>query len=116
MDLQYFTIEEFACPLTGRMEMDEGFLRRLDQARDIADTPFVITSGFRSPEQNRRAGGREDSRHLIGEAADIAATTPEERGKIIGGLIQAGFTSMAINPARGFIHVDSWHKHWFGIY
>lgn len=33
--------------------------------------PVIVTSGFRSPEVNAAAGGKSNSQHLKGEAADI---------------------------------------------
>lgn len=39
--------------------------------RDDKETPLVITSGYRSPEVNRLAGGAPTSNHLTGCAVDI---------------------------------------------
>jgi uncharacterized protein YcbK (DUF882 family) len=116
IQLKHFTLGEFACPKTGRMEMDEGFLAQLDRAREIAGIPFRITSGFRSPEHNAAVGGHPNSRHLDGEAADIAAPDSESRGRILQALVQAGLQSFAVSKERGFIHVDTYWKPWLGIY
>ncbi len=42
------------------------------------DDPIIITSGFRSPEVNRNAGGVATSNHLTGCAADIRCIGPEQ--------------------------------------
>ncbi len=44
---------------------------RLQALRDIVGKPVVITSGYRTPEHNRRIGGVQDSYHTRGMAADI---------------------------------------------
>ena len=38
---------------------------------DNADEPIIITSGYRSPEVNKRVGGSPTSNHLTGCAVDI---------------------------------------------
>jgi len=38
--------------------------------RDFLKKPVYITSGFRTQELNKRIGGRKNSQHLFGEAAD----------------------------------------------
>lgn len=39
--------------------------------------PIIISSGYRSREVNRRAGGAANSQHCKGEAADIVACSPQ---------------------------------------
>ena len=102
--IKHFKPEEFACPCCGRIDMDLKFLVRLDWARSIADVPFRITSGFRCPKHNKEIGGRPNSSHLRGLAADIACSNSEERYKIINALIMVGFKRIGI--ADSFIHVD----------
>ena len=46
-------------------------VEKLDRARELCGFPFVITSGFRTPEENERIGGAKESSHLKGMAADI---------------------------------------------
>lgn len=43
----------------------------LEPVREHFNNPVIITSGFRSPELNEAVGGKPDSQHLFGEAADI---------------------------------------------
>ena len=42
------------------------------------DEPIVITSGYRSPEVNKRVGGSPTSNHLTGCAVDIHVMGPEQ--------------------------------------
>lgn len=43
----------------------------LQPLRDIVKCPVVITSGYRCPELNKKVGGKANSQHLTGQAADI---------------------------------------------
>ena len=105
MALKYFKISEFDdAPGTGK-NMKKDFLTKLDKARAIADVPFKITSGYRSKETNKRAGGVSTSSHLKGLAADISCKDSSTRQKIVSALIQAGFTRIGI--ADTFIHCDT---------
>lgn len=111
MTLQYFKHEEFACPTldgSGNM-MNYAFLEKLDDARGLAEIPFVITSGYRTKEYNedlirRKYKASRNSSHLKGLAADIKCNTSRERWIIINSLMLVGFSRIGI--ADTFIHVD----------
>ncbi len=80
-------------------------VRKLDQARHIAEIPFVITSGYRCLEQNIDVGGAENSSHLHGFAADIRVRSPRERHIVVTALMEAGFFRFGVTyPAH--VHVD----------
>lgn len=110
---RYFNLKEFDSPdevgSGGKMRAE--FLRRLDTARHISQTPYIITSGFRSIAANNdliKRGYRasRNSSHLKGWAADIQANDSRTRHRILKGLIEAGFNRIGISGA-GFIHVDA---------
>ena len=65
--LRHFQSVEFDRP----EELQPVFLRLLDNIRDIADTPFRITSDARTPEENKRVGGSPTSLHMKGAAVDF---------------------------------------------
>lgn len=46
-----------------------------DKVREHFGKPIAITSGFRSPELNKRIGGAKNSQHLEGKALDIDGDT-----------------------------------------
>ena len=96
--------------------MDPAFLTQLDDARDIAGIPFVVTSGYRCAEYNEDVGGIKNSRHLTGEAVDIAASTQTSRAKIYNAMLSVGILSFAISQSYGFIHADTFPKQWLGLY
>ena len=105
--MKNFKIEEFDSPdLIGSGElMDKDFLFMLDKARDLANTSFVITSGYRTKEHNAKVGGVSDSSHCKGMAADIACSDSRKRSNIITALLSVGLTRIGV--ASSFIHVDN---------
>jgi len=107
MKLKHFTLSEFDSPdLPGSGEkMSKDFLKLLDKARSKANTPFKINSGYRTPSHNSKVGGKSNSSHLVGKAADIHCTNSATRSKIIEALIKVGFNRIGI--AKTFIHVDN---------
>jgi uncharacterized protein YcbK (DUF882 family) len=107
MNLKHFKLSEFDSPdLPGSGErMDEDFLKLLDKARSIANTPFKINSGYRTPSHNSKVGGKSSSSHLKGMAADIHCNDDASRSLIVQALIEVGFTRIGI--AKTFIHVDN---------
>jgi len=85
--------------------MQKDTLLMLDKARGISGIAFQITSGTRCDECNLKAGGKTNSAHLRGYAADIKCEDSRSRALIIGGLVEAGFTRLGIHPK--FIHADN---------
>jgi hypothetical protein len=107
MSLKHFSYEEFDSPdaVGSGVNMDNEFLRMLDLAREIANISFKINSGFRSEKHNQSVGGKSQSSHLIGKAADISYKNSRERYIIITALQEAGFNRLGI--AKTFVHVDN---------
>ena len=104
-DLKHFIKEEFTCDGKNCFDkMNPKLLKMLDDARIIADTPFTITSSWRSEEHNKSVGGKPNSAHLRGLAVDIACDNSSKRLFILDALIVAGFTRIGIG--KSFIHAD----------
>jgi len=105
--MRYFDISEFDSPDEpgSGQYMDDEFLEMLDNARHMAGIPFIINSGYRTKAHNREVGGKSNSAHLDGFAADIRATTSRERMWIVASLLEAGFNRIGIG--KTFIHVDN---------
>lgn len=103
-----FTPQEFACSCCGVVQVDEGFMDKLQALRTATSVPMPISSGFRCPDYNDHISstGREGP-HTTGHACDISLAgesafvvlTMAEDFKGIG-LKQHG-------PWKGrFIHLD----------
>jgi len=102
--VKFFTKKEFNCRCCGKSNISANLVLKLDLARELAETPFVITSGYRCPQHNEEVGGVKDSAHVLGLAVDIAVPNNVARLKIIRGLIIAGFRRIGIG--KDFIHAD----------
>lgn len=81
--------------------------RALEKPRQQLDRPFRITSWYRDPDSNRRAGGARNSMHLYGKAADIQVVGYSQRQAARdlawwpGGLgSYAGWIHLDIGPKR----------------
>ncbi len=85
-------------------QMSLSFIEKFTMAELISQTDFVITSGIRCPEYNKKVGGSETSSHLTGDAADIKVITSRQRYIIVKALLQSGFKRIGIG--KTFIHVD----------
>lgn len=103
--MRFFKKEEFTCKCgCGFNNMDVHIMEMLDEARFMADIPFVVNCGCRCKEHNKKVGGVKDSSHLYGLAVDISAKNDFQRFKIIGALYLVGFRRILLYDA--FIHVD----------
>jgi uncharacterized protein YcbK (DUF882 family) len=103
--MKYFKSSEFLCHHCGASGMNPAFLEKLDAAREIANVPFVIASGYRCPVHNAAIGST-STNHTLGVAADIKAVDGPTRGKILRGLYLSGFKRIGISFKKGFIHCD----------
>ncbi len=101
-----FRSEEFKCPVCGSDTMDVEFIGMLQRARFIAGIPFHINSGFRCEEHNRSkaVGGKPNSAHLRGLAADVACIHSGDRWRIVDAALRAGFKRLGVSST--FIHLD----------
>jgi len=88
--------------------MDRDTLEMLDSARAYAEIPFKINSAWRCEEHNKKVGGKPDSAHIYGKAADISTPDSRTRFWVVYGLIQAQFTRIGIG--KNFIHADTDHN------
>lgn len=106
---KYFKLEEFDSPdLKGSGEnMDKEFLTLLSEARELANIPFKINSGFRTLKHNRSLNSKDSSSHIKGLACDIHCNNSVNRQIIVSALIKVGFKRIGI--AKTFIHVDLDH-------
>ena len=103
--MKFFSTSEFDCQHTGENRMEEDFLSKLDALREHCGFPFVITSGYRSPDHPLEAVKEIPGTHAQGIAADIKITSSAQRYSIIKGALEHGFTGLGV--AGDFIHLDT---------
>lgn len=109
-----FNLAEFACkdgtPVPDKYIANVTKLaENLQLLRDHLNEPLHINSAYRSPEHNKKVGGKPASQHLTASAADITckSKSPKQLAAIIEKLIKDGvlkFGGMGVYP--GFVHVD----------
>lgn len=106
METRFFKPSEFRrCqPRCEIDDMNPDFLRKLDSARELARTPFFLTSAFRSKEYELSKGRKGTSSHCLGLAVDIRCRSSHVRQRIVSALIKVGFRRLGVYPT--FIHVD----------
>ena len=105
MSLKYFKVEDFNCQETGENEMSPDFLQKLDALREVCGFPFIITSGYRSPNHSIEAKKSKPGTHSQGIAADIKVVGGAQRMAIIRNASIMGFNGIGV--AKGFVHVDT---------
>ena len=102
--IKHFTKEEMACKCgCGKADMQKRTMLRLDQLRARLGRPIRVTSAYRCADHNKAVGGAPGSKHLTGEAADLALTGNDAFNGIALA-IHVGFKGIGV--AKTFIHVD----------
>ena len=105
MTYKYFKLEDFACSDTGENEIQDEFVKKLDELRESCGFPFIVTSGYRSPNHPIEAKKSSPGTHAQGIAADIRITTAAERHCIVKEAMKLGFTGIGVD--KTFVHVDT---------
>ena len=106
-----FYRDEFACKCgCGRAAINLYLVECLQRVRDIVDVPIIINSGYRCPAHNKAIKGSQQSRHMLGLAADIRAHSeyyPDEIATVIEKYILEitdGFIGLGVYET--FVHFD----------
>lgn len=113
MRLRYFLYSEFdqkGVPGSGEEFMDRDFLVSLDALRHKCRFPFIISSGYRSPEYNNQVSSTGfTGPHTTGKAADIAVSRGNAFILLQNALELDCFTGIGIHQKgeHRFIHLDS---------
>lgn len=89
----------------------------LQVIRDFVEVPVNVNSGYRSPEHNKSVGGKENSYHLKGMAADIVVPgfTPDQVFEVIEYLIkECKLPRGGMKAYDTFTHWDyrGWNARW----
>lgn len=86
------------------MRMDADFVYRLDMLRMLCGFALVVNSGFRTPAHNAAVGGKSNSAHLKGLAADIQVADSHQRFEVKRLALMLGFKR--IGNGATFVHLD----------
>lgn len=118
MQLEHFDPSEFDSPDqpgSGALEMDAGFLTKIDRARHLARVAFVVSSGYRTVRHNRKVGGVPDSEHCSGHAADVLWSGSLMLVRIVWAASRVGFDRIGVKVSLqrdglkltlgGFVHL-----------
>ena len=103
-DFKYFKLEDFDCQETGENEMSTEFIQRLDGLRSVCGFPFIVTSGYRSPNHSIEAKKETPGQHAQGIAADIKVVGGAQRRLLVEKALDMGFTGVGVD--KNFVHVD----------
>tara|TARA_R100000329_G_C7545078_1_gene192502 strand:- start:198 stop:602 length:405 start_codon:yes stop_codon:yes gene_type:complete len=107
---KYFSEEELRCKGTGELKMMEEFMAKLILLREKVNQPLVISSGYRTPEYNKRIGGSSKSAHILGQAVDIVCSGTKAH-TILMHALELGFTGIGVKQhgdhKSRFIHLDT---------
>lgn len=108
IEYRYFKPEEFeqCSPPCKISDMNEDFMRKLDDARSLCSYAFNLNSAYRSQEYERSRGRHLNNigAHSKGVAVDISCLTSRCRLQMLLALLAVGFRRIGIYPT--FIHVD----------
>ena len=102
--MSYFKTDEFRCPCCDKVKVSGWLIHLLNKVRTGLGKPMIVNSGYRCEKHNKKVGGKENSAHRRGTAADIKCNSSTDRFKLIELAYEAGFKRLGLEG--GFIHLD----------
>lgn len=104
---KYFSAQEFkrCTPSCSIEDMDEEFLRKIDEVREKAGIPMYMLSAYRSPQWEVGKGRSGKGDHPQGCGVDFRCLTGAERYKILRAAFEVGFRRIGI--AKTYIHLGT---------
>lgn len=103
-----FKISEFECHDDSHEVMLEmKLVELLQKLRDRLGVPLTLESGYRNTNHNHAVGGSPNSRHMLGQAADVKCRTFNPKQVATAALL-CGFTGIGtyMHNAQWFNHLD----------
>lgn len=103
---EHFNRSEFACKCgCGLDDVSSELVFRLERLRSFLRRPVVVNSGVRCAMYNAKVGGKPDSAHLTGEAADIACSDSHTRWEMKR-IVYTWTLFNRIGNGDSFMHLD----------
>ena len=109
---EHFSVYEFRCQC-GRQACeaptlpDPLLITKLESLRSRTGHPIRITSAIRCAYHNALTGGKPDSAHLTGHAADIACPDSVYRYLLIQHIYSDPVLFKRVGIGKDFIHLDT---------
>lgn len=104
---KHFKVKEFACKDGSQVVfIDTHLVAILDILRNKIEKPVIITSGYRTPDWNKKCEGAKYSYHMRGMAADIRVEgmTAKEIAKKLNGIVP---NECGIIVYKNWVHFDT---------
>lgn len=102
-----FRLYEFACnDGSDNVKVDTKNIKNLQKIRDHYDKAITVTSGYRTPNYNRKIGGANNSYHTKGMATDIVVKNVDAR-KVAMYAESIGCRGVIWYPKKKFTHIDT---------
>jgi uncharacterized protein YcbK (DUF882 family) len=83
------------------------FVSKLDELRERWGQPMTINSGLRTQAHNATVGGKPNSAHLRGLAADIKTAGLSEAIRLAIFAAQHGWLRIGVDQQGRFVHLDA---------
>ena len=92
------------CSATGKCEIKQWALDKLQSIRDDYKKPMVINSGYRDPSHPVEAKKKQGGQHTKGVAFDIAIYSSVDAFRLVELAIKHGASGIGVS--QSFIHID----------
>jgi uncharacterized protein YcbK (DUF882 family) len=101
----YFSIAEVACKCgCGKANISRTLLAKLNELRRRLNRPVILNSCVRCEKHNKAIGGKPNSAHLHGWAADVRVDSALEKFEVLEALFDMGIKRIGVY--KNFIHFD----------
>ena len=101
--MTYFKPTESCCRCGCGFDITPETRQKFDALRIAMGIPLIISGPARCADHNKKVGGAPNSRHIYGDALDIACPQ-EERWRLVYTAMKLGFKGIGVHKA--FIHLD----------
>lgn len=83
---------------------------KMQEIRDLLDSPIKISSAYRCPDLNRAVGSRSNSQHIQGQAVDFTCPQFGSPEKIVKFLKEEGVEVDQCLVESGWVHLSIKHN------
>lgn len=109
-----FSRDDFACKCCGKNKIDDKVVELCKKIEQAAGMPLTVNSGYRCETHNRAVGGKPNSEHTNGRAADITCGNITKLAKVCETMWQE-LSIGGFGKYSTFCHVDTGsHRKWAG--